>query len=211
MKNLEENKDINSNEEKQSKRYWAYLLLFTVLLFFATFGITYSVYKGDGVGDQEIETGQILFSYSDVSHAGNGIYLTNALPTSDYIGKAMVGTGQYFDFNIMATTKGSKVKYKLLVRKDSSSNLKDSNVKLYLTEKNEIYEKELVLKKANKLNKETINGIEYYLLYEKVLSKNLKNYVDSFRLRMWVDEQAVDYFDQSYSIKVDVHAVQVEE
>lgn len=209
MENFEE-KNLDK-EEKPSRRYWAYLLLFTILLFFATFGITYSIYKGDGVGDQEIETGQILFSYSDVSHAGNGIYLINALPTSDYIGKAMVGTGQYFDFEIMATTKGSMINYKLLVKKDSTSTLKDNNVKLYLTERSGIYEKELVLKKANQLPKEVINDIEYYVLYEKILEEKLENYVDSYRLRMWVDEQAFDYFEQSYTIKVDVHAVQVEE
>ena len=58
---------IDSNEEQYSGgRYWTCFLLFTILLFFCVFGITYSFYHGGSGDDHEMDTGQIVFTYSDV-------------------------------------------------------------------------------------------------------------------------------------------------
>lgn len=198
-------------EEKEKRRYWIYLLLFALLLFFCVFGVTYSIYKGDGGDDSELETGEILFTYSDVGQAGNGISLYNAVPTSDAIGKTMVGNNQYFDFFINTSTKQTNIHYQLLIKKDELSTLDDKNVRIFLSQVMGSYEQDLVLDDFSNLEQKKINDNNYYVLYEKTLSKGLINYSDSFRLRMWVKENAVGYENQMLSVKVDVYAYQIEE
>lgn len=207
--------DANLKEQVKEKdgygRVWQYLLIFAVLLFFCVFGITYTFNKEPGGSNQEIDTGNILFGYSDINQAGNGIYLNNAMATSDTVGKIMVGNGQYFDFYVTAKTGTATIKYKLLLKKGSDSTLANSKVRVYLTSITGNYEQELLIDDFSNLKEETINGINYYVLYEKKLGEGLENYVDSFRYRMWVKEDAVDYYDQSFSVKIDVYAYQVEE
>jgi len=128
------NQDINSVEEKKENFVWKYIpyfFLFTIILFFCVFGITYSIYKGDGGSDNEIVTDKIIFSYSEVDKVGNGILIQDAMPVADEIGKAMIGKNQYFDFYITASTGNSKVFYQLLVNKNDNSNLENKNIRIY--------------------------------------------------------------------------------
>lgn len=207
-------KDIDKEEldtEEEKHRYWPYLLLFMILLFFCVFGITYSIYKGDDSSIIEVDTGEIVFTYSDVGGSGNGISISDAVPIPDSQGKNLMGSKQYFDFYITATTNDKKVHYQLLLKKDNSSTLSDDSVKVYLTQTMGSYEDELLLTKVSNLEKKEVNNKEYYLLYEKTLDENLENYSDSFRFRMWVDENSTDYSDKLFSVKIDVYAYQVEE
>lgn len=198
-------------DENDRNRYFLYLFIFTVILFFCVFGITYSIYKGDDGDDNEIITDQIIFTYSDVDKVGNGIMIQNATPVSDSMGKAMVGKNQYFDFFITATTNKRKVLYQLLLNKDVSSTLADEKVRIYLTQIMGSYEQQQVLSTFSNLEKKTINNRDYYVLYKKELGPNLKNYSDSYRLRMWVADGAVDYENERFSVKVDVYAEQIGE
>lgn len=211
MNNNTLDNSYNNNVSNDGKNnYFICLLVLTILLFFCVFGITYSVYKSDST-DNIIDTGEIIFSYSDVGQAGNGIYIKNATPLSDEVGKVMIGSGQYFDFSTTSSTKNSKINYKILVNKDSTSTLSDNNVKIYLTQLFGGIEKDLVLDNFSNLKQETINNKKYYVLYDKVLEKALENYSDMYRLRLWVDENAVNYDDQYFSIKIDVYAYQIKE
>lgn len=203
------NNSDNIKDEKKNT-YFIYLLLFAILLFFCVFGITYSIYK-PGIDDNELDTGKIIFTYSDVGKAGNGISLKNAEPLSDNRAKIMVGNNQYFDFNTTATTKNASIHYKLLIDKDNKSTLSNNNVRIYLTQILGGYESELVFSNFSDLKVEKINNKNYYVIYEKTLSKGLDNYTDSFRLRMWLKEDATNYYDQYFAVKVDVYAYQVEE
>lgn len=215
-KKINEEKVELENEDDEEEhfyigRYLPHLFLFTIILFFCVFGITYSIYKGDSGEDSEIITDQIIFTYSDVDKAGSGILINNATPVPDVLGKSMVGKNEYFDFYITATTGKSKVLYQLLVNKDQSSTLSNNNVKIYLTKMLGTYETELVIKRFSDLELKNINGNDYYILYEKVLENGLENHNDSYRLRMWVSDDAVNYDNQRFSIKIDVHAEQIGE
>lgn len=201
-------KQISNQEEGDKKRYWPYLFLLALLLFFCIFGITYSIYYGNNE-DQEVSTGQIIFSYSDVGQASNGIILGDAYPTMDAVGKAMVGKGQYFDFFVTASTTKTNLLYKILLNKDEQSTLSDSKVRIYLTKVMGGYEEEVFFGDFSDLTLENINKKQYYVLYEKVLDKNLKDYSDSYRLRMWIKDNSENYEQQFFSIKVDVQAYQV--
>ena len=208
---IEEQELQKQDDEDEKTSYWPYLFLFTIIMFFCVFGISYSIYRGDDPSDSEIDVGNIIFTYSDVNQGGSGILLKNAFPTTDTVGKAMVGRGQYFDFYITANTKSSDLEYKLLINKSSSSTLKDNNVRIYLTQVMGSYEKELVLTDFSSLKTERILGKDYYVLYVKRLASSENTYNDSYRLRMWVKKDAIDFQNQYFSIKVDVNASQVEE
>lgn len=211
MKNDEINQEQDFNQSEQKKRsYWPYLFLLAILLFFCVFGITYSIYFDDQ-DEHELNTGKIAFTYSDVGQAGNGILLEDAYPMSDTIGKAMVGSKQYFDFFVTATTDKTNLLYQILINKDENSTLDDDQVRIYLTQVMGSYEQEKLLSNMSDLVIKNIDNKEYYVLYETVLQKNLKNYIDSYRLRMWVKEDAQDYEEKYFSIKVDVTASQVKE
>ena len=202
--------ELKEKEAKEKhRRHLVYLLLLLVLLFFSTFGITYTLYKGDSGENIDIITDKILFTYSDVEKGGKGIYMTNTKPISDEVGKNLLGTSQFFDFSITATSKKANLKYRLLVKKGKDSTLEDKDVRLYLTTTNGNVEKELVLTNVSNLTKTTFNNEEYYILYEKTLEKGIKDYSDLYRLRMWVNEDATDFNDKMYSLKVDVYSIQV--
>lgn len=206
-----ENKNVEERDEQKGvSQYIPYLFLFTILLFFSVFGMTYSIYKGD-TGDNEIITDQIIFTYSDVEQRGNGINIIDAVPLTDTQGKMLTKSNEYFDFYITTTTNNSPVKYKVLILKDQNSTLSNDNVRLYLTKLNGSYEEEILLDNFSNLKQESINNKDYFVLYERNLSSNLSNYSDAYRLRMWVKEDAVNYFDQYFSIKVDIYAEQFEE
>lgn len=207
--NEEELEELKEKEENRRK-YIFFLIIFLLLLFVATFGITYTIYKGDmGENGQEIITNEIIFTYSDVDKSGNGIYITDAFPTTDLIGKKLLGKNEYFDFSVTATSKSSNINYKLLIDKGSDSTLSNDSVRIYLTSLNGNLETDVLLTDFSNLKEEKVNGKDYYVLYEKTLNKEIDNYSDLYRLRMWVKEDAVDYEEKRFSLKVDVIAVQV--
>lgn len=152
---------------------------------------------------------KIVFMYSDVDKGGSGINLINATPISDTTGKLLTGTGKYFDFSITATSKEHDLVYKVLINKDKSSTLEDSNVRIYLTELLGNTEKELILTTFDSLETQKLNNTNYYVLYQKKLEKGINNYNDRYRLRMWVKDTATDYHNKDFMLKVDVSAVQV--
>ena len=121
----------------------------------------------------------------------------------------MIGKGDYFDFNVTATSKNAHIKYKVLARKDSVSTLADSEVRVYLASTNDNYERQVLLNTFSNLKRENINGIDYYVLYEKTLDKNIENYSDFYRLKMWVRDNSDNYADKKFMLKVDVIAEQV--
>lgn len=217
MKNEEIVDSFEKEKEEEEKKgiliikYWPYLLTFTILLFFCVFGMTYSIYKGEGSGDNVIDTGEIVFSYSDVGRGGSGINIENAVPIPDSRGKNMMGKGEYFDFSVTATSEKSLLRYEILVEKNKISTLDNTKVRIYLTALYGGYEQLLVLKDFSGLNTKNVNGKHYYVLYEKTLPAGIKNYSDAYRLRMWVKNSSKDYDDQAFSISVDVNAYQVEE
>ena len=208
---VELEKRKTKDEKNDERRYAFFALIFLVLLFLSTFGITVSFYKGSKSSDtpNEIVTEKIVFTYSDVDRGGNGISIKNAVPISDTVGKAMIGKGEYFDFSVTATSTNANILYKVLARKDSVSTLKDSDIRIYLASTNGNYEKEVVLDTFSRLKQVTIDGTDYYLLYEKTLDKNIEKYSDFYILKMWVKEGTSDYLEKKFALKIDVIAEQV--
>lgn len=184
-------------------------------------GISYSIftYFGEGMTNNAIQTGRVVFSYSDANGGTNGINIENAFPIPDEMGKILSGDGEYFDFSVSASTTGSDLGYEITVKSGIESTLDSKYVKIYLTTFEGTDEKELPLTsldtgvatydKLTDTNNSLLSGKTVY--YGTVQAGEVA-YGKKFRLRMWVAAPEEDNFDYSlindkyFSIKVNVAA-----
>ncbi len=131
----------NKNEKQAESRKRLVLSILAVLvLVLLVIGVTYGVYSytDEGVQENVIRTGNILFTHSENT---NGIMITDALPISDAEGKVIPATGRnitqgYFDFSLTATIiTPADIKYEIygIDTSPSDSKLKPEYVKVYLT------------------------------------------------------------------------------
>src|SRR5699024_10973605 len=98
--------------------------------------VSYAAIFYSKIGDEvnNVSTGTIVMSYTENT---NGIYLTNASPMTDEVGRTLTDENLYFDFTVNATMSGNaNVDYVISASKDSYSTLEDSAVKVYLTSLN---------------------------------------------------------------------------
>lgn len=195
------------------------VFLFLSLVFIFS-GISYAIftYFGSGLTNNMIQTGKIIFSYSDADGGGNGIKLENAFPISDDSGKVMTGVNEYFDFSVTATTTTSDLAYEIVANKDANSTLADEFVKVYLTTFEGLEEVETpltatgIVKTYDELQDTTHSLLKGKTIYYGTVKSGEVAYGRKFRLRMWVKAPANENFDYSlindkyYSLRVDVAA-----
>ena len=192
-------------------------------------GLSYAIfqYSREGTKENTITSGRLSFFYDEKEAAGNGIYLVNALPMSDEDGKGLSGNNNVFDFQVIATTKGSPIFYEVVLYwtdKSTDANiLPASAIKTYLTEVDGVTETPIstTIDENDKVKVySNLTSSAYFpmddhhkVLYQELISKNTENYQKEFRLRLWIKEdgnQVTDnqwnYSNQSFSAKVVVHA-----
>lgn len=198
-------------------------ILFLSLMFLFA-GISYSIfnYFGSGMTSNVIQTGRIVFSYSDADGGGNGINIENAVPISDEQGKILSGDGEYFDFTINASTVNTNLYYEIVVSGNDLSTLPEEYVKIYLTYFDGNKEMETPLTVINndvvtydKLNTTNNPSLFGKTIYYGTVSAGEVAYGQRFRLRMWVKIPENDDFDyatlynKNFSLKVNVSASSV--
>ena len=98
-------------------------------------GISYAAFKFTGLGKREntITTGAITMKYEEST---NTISMNNALPTTDATGKVRLTAGEYFDFTLEGTIKGSEnINWEIAAEDVTTSSRKIDGkyIKLYLT------------------------------------------------------------------------------
>ena len=192
-------------------------------------GLSYAIfqYSREGTKENTITSGRLSFFYDEKEAEGNGIYLVNALPMSDEDGKGLSGSNNVFDFQVIATTKGSPIFYEVVLYwtdETTDVNILPPNaIKTYLTEVDGVTETPVstTIDENDKVKvySELQNSIYFDLdshhkvLYQEMISKNTENYQKEFRLRLWLREdgnQITDnqwnYSNQSFSAKMVVHA-----
>ena len=203
-------------ENKKRKRNLIILIVMFISLLCLFTGISVAIfnYFGQGNTNNVIQTGRIFFSYSDSETAGSGINITNATPVADSVGQVLSGDGEYFDFSVSATTTNTDIGYEIVVLKQDGSTLPDDFVKIYLTEFEGNTEKVVPLTSGVTPTYDALTTTSNPLLQGKTVYYGTVNagevaYGKRFRLRMWVKEDAVDYQDKTFQLKVDIYAVQV--
>lgn len=206
--------------EKSRINVVAVVLLFLSLICIF-FGISYAIftYFGEGMTNNVIQTGKVVFSYSDANGGTNGINIEDALPIPDEMGKILSGEGEYFDFSVSATTTSVDLGYEIAVNSSLESTLDPKYVKIYLTTIEGTEEKELPLTSLStgvvtyEALKDTNNSLlTGKTIYYGTVKAGEVAYGKKFRLRMWVavpEDEEFDYSlinDKYFSVKVNVAA-----
>ena len=98
-------------------------------------GISYAAFKFVGLGNKPntITTGAITMEYEEST---NTVSMTGALPTTDATGKVRLTAGEYFDFTLSGTIKGSEnINWEIAAEDVTTASRKIDGkyIKLYLT------------------------------------------------------------------------------
>ena len=173
-------------------------ILFSVFgilsLLVITIGVTYAVftYAKEGTTDNVVTSGTLKFLYTENNTNGNGISITEAEPISDTKGKELVGDNNVFDFKVEGTNTGSEViPYEVTLRKKDTSTMGEENVKVYLTDETESTDivEPTLYSKLMQTTTDVGSNIEKSL-YKGEVAGNTNNYLKTFRLKIWLDENA---------------------
>lgn len=187
---------------------WWFFGIVAILLFLVISSIAFSIFQRNIETPSEPIDPDIVFNYSDVNGMGPGILISDMAATSDEVGKKLSGTQNYFDFTVSGNLKNQAVKYTILLKKDDNSTLDESDVKIYLTQLFGGYETEInsIVPVYSSLSNITVDGDNYKSLYTHKYSNIVTDFSDNYRLRMWIKEDATDYYGEKFSLKVSVFA-----
>lgn len=198
---------MSTNKAKKEIRKQSRLLLILslVLLVAITAGVSYAffTYTRFGTTENTITTGTITFLYDEKDVSGNGIMITDALPTTDANGKLLTGDNNVFDFKILATSTGrNSIPYEITARKKADSTVPESAVKLYLTEVGTDVEtpapltlKDTNVTKFSELTQTSVSvgdNVVEKTIYLGNVPAGSTDYEKNFKLRMWIADD-VDY------------------
>lgn len=214
----EQELELEENRKKRYIRQNLLLILLLIILVVTVSTLSYAFYReytdldpsGDNSQINTIKSGEILFSYSDVDGQGNGINIVNARPISDEEGKALFSSHTYFDFQILADTSVN-LQYEIVALKENNSTLSEQLVKIYLTKVDGTLETPISsdpVKTYGEYEDTKLVDTKGKTLYQETISKGTK-VQEQYRLRMWVKEDATNYSNKQFSLRINVYAAQV--
>ena len=186
------------------------LVLILVLMII---GISYAAFKfvGEGKKPNTITTGAITMEYEEST---NTISMNNALPTTDTTGKVRLTAGEYFDFTIKSSIKGStNINWEIAaedITPSSAKKMDGKNIKLYLTKLDSTgAEKQVMAPKvynaSTSANTKTGRPSGVMSLATGTMSTSETT---NYRLRMYVDENYNPQGDGgglSFSVKINAY------
>ena len=187
-------------------------LVLTIVLVVAIVGISYATFTYAGIGKKEntITTGVLTMTYIEDT---NTISMSNALPTTDATGKKRLTKGEYFDFTVSGTVKGSEnINWEIAAEDVTTATKKidGSLIKLYLTSINsDGTETEVMAPKTykNETSANETTGRPNNMMSLATGTTNA-SFSTKYRLRMYVDESYNPQGDGgglSFTVKVNVY------
>ena len=184
-------------------------VLGVAILVVAVVGVSFAAFSYSKTGEKvnTITTGTITMSYSETT---NGINLTNALPMSDGVGKALSEEEQYFDFTVSANITGTTtINYAITASKEAESTLPDTAVKVYLTDMDGTADTQILAPtKVSGLTPTTGSESSGTPSGQFILHTGTFDATSShdYRLRMWVaDDYQVTGSSATYKLRVNVY------
>ena len=175
-------------------------------------GISYAAFKFTGLGKREntITTGAITMKYTEST---NTISMNNALPTTDATGKVRLTVGEYFDFTLSGTIKGSEnINWEIAVEDVTTATRKIDGkyIKLYLTSLDENNNETEVMAPKVYTTESTENTYTGRPTGMMSLAKGTTStsFSTKYRLRMYVDESynpQGDGGNLAFSIKINAY------
>ena len=183
-------------------------VLGVAILVVAVVGVSFAAFSYSKTGEKvnTITTGTISMNYTE---SENAINLTNALPMTDEVGKALADVNQYFDFTVSANITGTTtINYAITATKEEGSTLPDTGVKLYLTDMDEDVDSEIMAPKKVSEITTTSSDVSGAPDGQMKLASGTFDATTShdYRLRMWVaSDYQVTGVSQTYKVKVNVY------
>ena len=175
-------------------------------------GISYAAFKFVGLGTKPntITTGAITMEYTEST---NTISMNNALPTTDATGKVRLTAGEYFDFTLSGTIKGSENINWEIAAEDVTTGTKKIDgkyIKLYLTSLDENNNETEVMAPKVYTTESTENTYTGRPTNMMSLAKGTTStsFSTKYRLRMYVDESynpQGDGGNLAFSIKINAY------
>ncbi len=175
-------------------------------------GISYAAFKFTGTGQKAntITTGAITMEYKEST---NTISMTGALPTTDATGKVRLTAGEYFDFTLSGTIKGSEnINWEIAAEDVTTASRKIDGkyIKLYLTSLDENNNETEVMAPTVYKTESTENTYTGRPTGMMSLAKGSTStsFSTKYRLRMYVDESynpQGDGGDLAFSIKINAY------
>ena len=175
-------------------------------------GISYAAFKFVGLGTKPntITTGAITMEYTEST---NTISMNNALPTTDATGKVRLTAGEYFDFTLSGTIKGSENINWEIAAEDvttASKKIDGKYIKLYLTSLDENNNETEVMTPTVYTAESTENTYTGGPTNMMSLAKGTTStsFSTKYRLRMYVDESynpQGDGGNLAFSIKINAY------
>ena len=196
----------------EKKRQLLLTIGLVLILVLMIVGISYAAFKFTGTGKKEntITTGAITMEYTEST---NTISMNNALPTTDATGKVRLTKGEYFDFTVSGTVKGSEnINWEIAAEDVTTATKKmdGSFIKLYLTSINsDGTETEVMVPKTykNETSTNETTGRPNNMMSLATGTTNA-SFSTKYRLRMYVDESYNPQGDGgglSFTVKVNVY------
>ena len=175
-------------------------------------GISYAAFKFTGLGKREntITTGAITMKYTETT---NTISMNNALPTTDKTGKVRLTEGEYFDFTLEGTIKGTENINWEIAAEDvttSSKKIDGKYIKLYLTSLDDTGNEKEVMEPTVYTTESSENTYTGRPTGMMSLAKGTTStsFSTKYRLRMYVDESynpQGDGGDLAFSVKINAY------
>ena len=175
-------------------------------------GISYAAFKFTGLGKREntITTGAITMKYEEST---NTISMNNALPTTDATGKVRLTAGEYFDFTLEGTIKGTEnINWEIAAEDVTTASRKIDGkyIKLYLTSLDENNNEKEVMAPTVYTAESTENTYTGRPTNMMSLAKGTisTSFSTKYRLRMYVDESynpQGDGGNLAFSIKINAY------
>ena len=175
-------------------------------------GISYAAFKFTGLGKREntITTGAITMKYTEST---NTISMNNALPTTDATGKVRLTAGEYFDFTLEGTIKGSEnINWEIAAEDVTTATRKIDGkyIKLYLTSLDDTGNEKEVMAPTVYTAESTENTYTGRPANMMSLAKGTTStsFSTKYRLRMYVDETynpQGDGGNLAFSIKINAY------
>ena len=175
-------------------------------------GISYAAFKfvGQGSKPNTITTGAITMEYTETT---NTISMSNALPTTDATGKVRLTAGEYFDFTLSGTIKGSEnINWEIAAEDVTTATKKIDGkyIKLYLTSLDDTGNEKEVMAPAVYSADTTENTYTGRPANMMSLAKGTTStsFSTKYRLRMYVDESynpQGDGGNLAFSIKINAY------
>ena len=195
----------NNNNSKQV----LLSVLGVAILVVAVVGVSFAAFSYSKTGTQvnTITTGTISMNYVE---GDNAINLTNALPMTDEVGKALADTNQYFDFTVSANITGTTtINYAITATKvDPDSTIPETGVKVYLTDMDGDADAQILAPTKVSALQKTSSDVSGAPDGDYKLTSGTFNATSShdYRLRMWVaDDYQVTGASQTFKLKVNVY------